>query len=579
MKIHVKHSKTTTGNNRDKTRKRNRVRKRRNKRNKWGGDEEKQTKRKREYDDVTTMFFDAIKGGNIDEVQSLLDDGVVQHANVLDSQGYNAAFWLAGYGYPEILTFLIDRGLNINGSGRENIPMKITPLTLSIRNNNKPVTTILIQRGADVNVKSQYTNGATPLMEAIRKGDMETMRELIGAGADVNLGDNNGTTPLLLAADSGDHAAVSLLLGAGANVDGADIHGVTPLHRAAGTVADDAEIVINILIDAGADVNSIDDDDNTPISNAVSASNPTSVTILLKAGASNFTYDDINEKIQAEIETAMDIMEEYSGDQTVVQEQESTIESADEISVIFNTYMSYSAMIPADVPEYTGTALTREFICSDIYDAISMKTFSTDDILKSNDILICIYNNARYVVSRRELEGELETNVYKLVYMCHRVSPAPEQPDENIVTDPNGIPILYFNMAGVAIHGVMVPVASLKRVVNDTNVKAVFIDTSTDNDLQGIPITERPVTSLLPFHGGNIVSATHCQANETIRVGSLRSVNTQTMETLLSSCPTQGGTRASHKRGITRNRRPSRRFRSVSRKKGSRSGSVLSTYR
>ena len=566
MKIHVKHSKTNTIDNRDKTRKRNRVRKRRNKRNKWGGDEEKQTKRKREYDDVTTMFFDAIKGGNIDEVQSLLDDGVVQHANVLDSQGYNAAFWLAGYGYPEILTFLIDRGLNINGSGRENIPMKITPLTLSIRNNNKPVTTILIQRGADVNVKSQYTNGATPLMEAIRKGDMETMRELIGAGADVNLGDNNGTTPLLLAADSGDHVAVSLLLGAGANVDGADIHGSTPLHRAAEGDIGVTERVISMLIDAGANVNSIDDNDDTPIGNSVLASNPTAVTMLLKAGASNFTFDNIDEKILEAMETAMDIIEENTGTHTTVREQEFIIDSANEVSVIFHAYKIYAEMNPSSVPVYTGAALTRDFICSDIYDAIDMKTFSTDDILKSNDILICIYNNARYVVSRRELEGELETNVYKLVYMCHRVSPTPEQPDENIVTDPNGIPILYFNMAGVAIHGVMVPVASLKRVVNDTNIKAVFIDTSSDNDLEGTPITERPITSLLPFHSGSVVSSTHCQVNETIRVGSLQSVSRETVENLLSSCSTQGGARVRRRGAITRNGRSSRRLHRVSRK-------------
>ena len=567
MRIHVKHRQTTTGNNPNKTRKLNRERKHLNKRTMRGGDEEKQTKRKREYDDITTMFFNAIRGDNIEEVRSLLDDGLVQDTNILDSQGYNAAFWLAGYGYPEILSFLIDRGLDISRSGRDGIPMNIIPLALSINNHNKHVTTILIQRGADVNARSQYADGATPLIFTITNGNMETIRELIDAGADVNMGDTNGVTPVAYAVNQGNHNALTVLLDAGANVNGADIHGVTPLHTAAGSVADNAEIVINILIDAGADVNSIDDDDNTPIGNAVTASNPTCVTMLLKAGASNFTYNEINEKIQAEIETAMDVMEEYSGDQTVMIEQESILESADEISVIFHNYMSYSAMIPADVPEYTGTALTSDFICSDIYDAISMKTFSADDILKSKDILICIYNNTRYVVNKRELEGELETNVYKLVYMCYRVSPAPEQPDGNIVTDTDGIPILYFNMAGMGIQGVMVPVDSLKRVVDDNNVKAVFIDTTTDNDLQGRPITERPITSLLPFHGGNVVSAIHCQANETIRLGSLHSVSRQTVETLLSSCPTQGGARARRRRRITRNGRPRRRLRSVSRKK------------
>jgi len=104
--------------------------------------------------------------------------------------------------------------------------------------------------------------GETPLHTAAGKGDLETVRRLLGEGASPNTWDNAGWTPLHEASGYGNLPLVTLLLDAGASPSvPATSENLTPLHEAAtrGFVE-----VVAILVARGADKDAKDSRGRTP---------------------------------------------------------------------------------------------------------------------------------------------------------------------------------------------------------------------------------------------------------------------------------------------------------------------------
>jgi ankyrin repeat protein/ketosteroid isomerase-like protein len=94
------------------------------------------------------------------------------------------------------------------------------------------------------------------LLDAVRAGDAEAVRELLGHGADAGARDAaSGLTALMIAAGRGDLACVRLLLDAGADVHTADTRaGATALHKACQGGSLD---VVRALVEAGAFVDAV----------------------------------------------------------------------------------------------------------------------------------------------------------------------------------------------------------------------------------------------------------------------------------------------------------------------------------
>src|SRR5438094_9204662 len=90
------------------------------------------------------------------------------------------------------------------------------------------------------------------LLDAVRKGDHQAVRELLQNHADVNAAQPDGSTALVLAADREDAEVAGLLVRAGANVNAANEYGATALSVACarGNIA-----MIKILLEAKADPN------------------------------------------------------------------------------------------------------------------------------------------------------------------------------------------------------------------------------------------------------------------------------------------------------------------------------------
>ena len=121
-----------------------------------------------------------------------------------------------------------------------------TPLMHAVLNADLDCVRLLLQKGADPNLRNHF--GATALMWAV--DDSGKVEELLKGGAAVNVKSNRGTTPLLAASLIwGNHTVVDKLLAKGADVSAIDSDGWTPLVKAA---ASGDSAIVRTLLSKGA---------------------------------------------------------------------------------------------------------------------------------------------------------------------------------------------------------------------------------------------------------------------------------------------------------------------------------------
>jgi ankyrin repeat protein len=113
--------------------------------------------------------------------------------------------------------------------------------------------------------------GATPLMRAVKAGDVALARTLIDGGANPSLALANGTTTAMVAlsgrgsrvltAETPAFRIVRLLLDRGADVNAANASGETLLHQGVGR----GEAFVRLLLDHGALAGALDKSGRTPL--------------------------------------------------------------------------------------------------------------------------------------------------------------------------------------------------------------------------------------------------------------------------------------------------------------------------
>jgi len=120
------------------------------------------------------------------------------------------------------------------------------------------------------------------LLDAVRRGDRDVVRELLRNHVDVNVAQPDGSTALLLAAERNDPELVDLLIKAGANVNARNDYGATPLYAACatGNIA-----ILTLLLDGNADVNAPLLGGETPLMALADKGNVEAVRLLLDRGA------------------------------------------------------------------------------------------------------------------------------------------------------------------------------------------------------------------------------------------------------------------------------------------------------
>jgi ankyrin repeat protein len=123
---------------------------------------------------------------------------------------------------------------------------------------------------------------AVPLVDAVKAGDLATVRGLLKQPGAAKSATADGTTPLHVAADLDNLEAARLLVRAGADVKAANRYGVTPLYSAA-LHANAA--MLTLLLDAGADANAALAEGETALMTAARVGKVDAMRVLLARGA------------------------------------------------------------------------------------------------------------------------------------------------------------------------------------------------------------------------------------------------------------------------------------------------------
>ncbi len=79
---------------------------------------------------------------------------------------------------------------------------------------------------------SAYGDLGKDLLKSAMKGDVDTVKNLVGQGADVNSSTNKGLTPLILASLKGHKEVSDFLINKNADINAKDARGMTALMAA-----------------------------------------------------------------------------------------------------------------------------------------------------------------------------------------------------------------------------------------------------------------------------------------------------------------------------------------------------------
>jgi hypothetical protein len=231
-------------------------------------------------DKLNRALIGAVVENNVQQVRSLLQQGALPNADVLDDP--------LSDNHPSVWERLLDL---LRRRHHDTVLIQV----IGMGEEHSPVIEALLDAGADPNATGAYS---TPLGLAMYKHQWKTLQALFRHHVDVNLQYPDGITRLMVAASWTDTKMVETLLEQGAKPDVKDDAGHTALwfsmgrsafswHDASPVDVSDASIraTMACLLRHGASVNVVDNDHRTPLSYAQEYHDPQLIRMLKQYGA------------------------------------------------------------------------------------------------------------------------------------------------------------------------------------------------------------------------------------------------------------------------------------------------------
>lgn len=185
--------------------------------------------------------------------------------------------------YVEVARLLIEHGADVNVK----TSYEITPLMNAV--GNAEMLELLLNHGADVHATDD--KGMTALAHAAQSGRYHTAMLLIKHGADITVETDSGETLLILASGGGNPRLAKYLLDHGLNVNAKTQGGWTALMKAANRGGMDVDVV-RLLLEHGADPETRTSWDGSTALIMAASGWPDMTELLLKYGANVNTTSD-----------------------------------------------------------------------------------------------------------------------------------------------------------------------------------------------------------------------------------------------------------------------------------------------
>src|SRR5688572_16489804 len=198
-----------------------------------------------------TALCAAASAGDVGAARDVIER--LADVDARESCGFTPLGLMAAYGHRDSVELLLARGAAVDLSH----PALGTPLMLALRNGNIEIARELLRGGADVNARC---GGFDPLASAVAANDLECVNLVLDAGADLRWPGRRYSL-LTLAVQSSDLEVMQALLAAGVDPNLPDADGSTPLMNA---VECDAAEAARLLLLAGADASRADAGGPTP---------------------------------------------------------------------------------------------------------------------------------------------------------------------------------------------------------------------------------------------------------------------------------------------------------------------------
>ncbi len=188
----------------------------------------------------------AVADGELEEVTTLIANGVDVNGTDKNYQGITALFVAVERGNIEIVEMLLNAGAKINVRAED----KRTPLLALDYSSTPELVRLLVRHGADLSAVDDSGNNVLHI--AAENDNLEIIEILINEGVKIDAQNDEGQTPLMIAAYYENLGTVQAFLNAGAKVNVRDKENETALTIAQAEEGEEAAKIVELLIQYGA---------------------------------------------------------------------------------------------------------------------------------------------------------------------------------------------------------------------------------------------------------------------------------------------------------------------------------------